>query len=58
MAELEALHHEVIAAAAPNDHDRLEEENHAFHREINLMADSRKIIWSLGLITRYVPRQF
>jgi DNA-binding GntR family transcriptional regulator len=36
----------------------LEEKNHAFHREINLMAESRKIIWALGLITRYVPRQF
>lgn len=58
VAELEALHHELIAAAARNDHDRLEEKNHAFHREINLMADSRKIIWVLGLVTRYVPRQF
>ncbi|WP_050055086.1 GntR family transcriptional regulator [Pseudarthrobacter siccitolerans] len=58
VAELEALHHELIAAAARNDHDRLEEKNHAFHREINLMADSRKIIWMLGLVTRYVPRQF
>jgi DNA-binding GntR family transcriptional regulator len=58
VAELEALHHELIAAAARNDHERLEEKNHAFHREINLMADSRKIIWLLGLVTRYVPRQF
>ncbi|WP_427004501.1 GntR family transcriptional regulator [Pseudarthrobacter sp. H2] len=58
VAELEALHHELIAAAARNDHDRLEEKNHAFHREINLLADSRKIIWLLGLVTRYVPRQF
>ena len=58
VAELEALHHELIAAAARNDHDRLEEKNHAFHREINLMAGSRKIIWMLGLVTRYVPRQF
>ncbi|MDQ0029082.1 GntR family transcriptional regulator [Arthrobacter bambusae] len=58
VAELEALHHELIAAAARNDHDRLEEKNHAFHREINLLADSRKIIWALGLVTRYVPRQF
>ncbi|HET7140382.1 MAG TPA: GntR family transcriptional regulator [Arthrobacter sp.] len=58
VAELEALHHELIAAAARNDHAKLEEKNHAFHREINLMADSRKIIWLLGLVTRYVPRQF
>jgi len=58
VAELEALHHELIAAAARQDHVRLEEKNHAFHREINLMADSRKIIWMLGLVTRYVPRRF
>jgi DNA-binding GntR family transcriptional regulator len=58
VAELEALHHELIAAAARNDHAKLEEKNHAFHREINLMADSRKVIWLLGLVTRYVPRQF
>lgn len=58
VAELEALHHELIAAAARKDHVRLEEKNHAFHREINLMADSRKIIWMLGLVTRYVPRRF
>ncbi|MCA4135682.1 GntR family transcriptional regulator [Arthrobacter sp. M4] len=58
VAELEALHHELIAAAARNNHDLLEEKNHAFHREINLMADSRKTVWVLGLVTRYVPRQF
>lgn len=58
VAELEALHHELIAAAARNDHALLEEKNHAFHREINLMAGSRKIIWALGMVTRYVPRQF
>lgn len=58
MADLEALYHELIAAAARNDHGRLEEKNYAFHREITLLADSRKIIWLLGLVTRYVPRQF
>lgn len=58
VAELEALHHELIAAAARNDDDRLEEKNHAFHREINLMADSRKTVWVLELVTRYVPRRF
>lgn len=36
----------------------LEEKNHAFHRQINTMAGSRKILWALSLITRYVPRQF
>mgnify|MGYP004472301973 CR=1 FL=1 len=58
VAELEALHHELIAAARRADHELLEEKNHAFHRQINRMAASRKIIWALSLITRYVPRQF
>ncbi|MFJ6158789.1 GntR family transcriptional regulator [Pseudarthrobacter sp. NPDC092184] len=58
LAELEALHHELIAAARRNDLDLLEEKNHAFHRQINTMAGSRKILWALSLITRYVPRQF
>ncbi|MFJ5956393.1 GntR family transcriptional regulator [Paenarthrobacter sp. NPDC092416] len=58
LAELEALHHELIAAAARHDHASLEEKNHAFHREINLLADSRKIIWAMGLVSRYVPRRF
>lgn len=58
IAELEALHHELIAAASRNNHEVLEEKNHAFHREINLMAESRKIAWALELVTRYVPRRF
>lgn len=56
--ELEALHHELIAAARRNDHELLEEKNHAFHRHINRMAASRKINWALSLMTRYVPRRF
>lgn len=58
LAELEALHYELIAAAARRDEALLEEKNHAFHRTINLLADSRKVVWVLGLVTRYVPRQF
>ncbi|SDI09603.1 DNA-binding transcriptional regulator, GntR family [Arthrobacter subterraneus] len=58
LAELEALHHELIAAAARNNLALLEEKNHAFHRQINRMAASRKMSWALGLVARYVPRRF
>lgn len=58
LRELEALHHELIAAARRGDHDLLEEKNHDFHRRINLMAGSRKIVWAMSLVTRYVPRAF
>ena len=58
IAELEALHHELIAASVRGNLELLEEKNHSFHREINLIAASPKIIWALGLMTRYVPRRF
>lgn len=58
LVELEALHHEMLAAAGRADYRVLEEKNHAFHREINLIADSRKTVWVLSLMSRYVPRRF
>jgi DNA-binding GntR family transcriptional regulator len=58
VAELNALHHEMIAAGARQNLELLEERNHAFHRQINTMAGSRKVLWALGLLTRYVPREF
>ncbi len=56
--ELTALHHELIAAAARDDQELLEAKNHAFHRQINLMAGSPKIAWVLHVLTRYVPHRF
>jgi DNA-binding GntR family transcriptional regulator len=58
LAELEALHHELIAASARRDNALLEEKNDAFHHQINALSRSRKIRWVLGLTTRYVPRMF
>jgi hypothetical protein len=48
LAELQALHNELIAAATRPDDVLLEERNHALHRGINLLAGSRKIIWGDG----------
>ena len=58
LRELQALHHELIAAAAREDIAMLEVKNDAFHRQINVMAKSRKILWALSVSVRYVPRQF
>ncbi|MDF1480365.1 GntR family transcriptional regulator [Leifsonia sp. H3M29-4] len=58
LQELQALHHELIAAAARSDTSNLEIKNHAFHRQINQMAKSRKMLRALSLSTRYVPREF
>lgn len=58
LAELAALHHELIAAAARGNTELLEAKNHEFHRQINLMAGTPKMVWVLGLLARYVPRRF
>lgn len=58
LRELDALHHELIAAATRGDHTVLEEKNHAFHRYVNTLVHAPKIAWALGLVTRYVPRHF
>jgi DNA-binding GntR family transcriptional regulator len=55
---LEKLHLELISAAQTNNLERLEAKNHEFHRHINRLADSRKLLWALGMVTRYVPRRF
>ncbi|MFG1948617.1 GntR family transcriptional regulator [Nonomuraea sp. NPDC048826] len=56
--ELDALHHELLAAAYRKDLALLEEKNHAFHRLINLVAGARKITWVLTLTGRYIPTRF
>jgi DNA-binding GntR family transcriptional regulator len=58
LRELDALHHELVAAAARGDHAVLEEKNHAFHRLVNTLVHAPKMSWALGLVTRYVPRRF
>ena len=58
LGELEEQHERMLAAAGAGDLEALEARNHLFHRRINLLAASPKILWVLGLVTRYVPRQF
>lgn len=58
LSELEAVHHELIAAARRGDNSALETKNHEFHRHINRLAGSRKLQWALSVLTRYVPREF
>jgi len=58
IARLEAIQDELTVAASRSDLDAVERLNHRFHREINLLARSRKITWAIALVTRYVPRQF
>ncbi|MEU5876730.1 GntR family transcriptional regulator [Spirillospora sp. NPDC047279] len=56
LRELTAMHRALGQAAQAGRVDLVEEHNHAFHRAINLAAESPKLAWSLGSVARYVPR--
>jgi DNA-binding GntR family transcriptional regulator len=58
VAELQALHFELMAAANRDDAELLEKKNHEFHREVYLMAESPRLRRALGTFSRYVPRKF
>lgn len=58
VAELQALHFELMAAANRDDAELLEKKNHEFHREVYLMAGSPRLRRALGTFSRYVPRKF
>jgi DNA-binding GntR family transcriptional regulator len=51
LADLEVLHNEVLSAASSKDMTLLEEKNNAFHGKINLLADARKIVWAVRLVS-------
>ncbi|MFP3967085.1 GntR family transcriptional regulator [Actinomadura fulvescens] len=56
LRELTTIHRGLDQAVRAGRVDLVEEHNHAFHRAINLAADSPKLAWSLGSVARYVPR--
>lgn len=58
VAELKALHEELMAAAARGDTVALEQRNHDFHRMVYLLAGSDRLRWALGVFAKYVPRMF
>lgn len=56
--EMLEIHEQLTAAAERGDSEALEHLNHRFHRHINLTGGSRKLLWAIGLMARYVPREF
>jgi DNA-binding GntR family transcriptional regulator len=58
LRELEALHHELVAASHREDYLLIDEKNNAFHRQIIEMGGSRKLRWAVGLVERYLPHSF
>lgn len=55
---LAGLQERLERAAEREAADEVEELNFAFHRTINLAADSAKLSWILGTVVRYAPRRF
>jgi DNA-binding GntR family transcriptional regulator len=58
VAQLEALHAELEAAADRGAQEELERLNFQFHRAINRLAGAPKIAWLLGVSVSYVPVRF
>lgn len=58
IAELESIVDEYERATAAGDKDSLARLGHAFHREINLAADSHRLALLLGSVVEQLPNRF
>jgi DNA-binding GntR family transcriptional regulator len=58
IAELEDLNSQVIDAVVHKRTDIVETRNEAFHKRLDLVANSPKIMWTQQLATRFVPSIF
>lgn len=58
IAELEGIVAEHEKAMAAGDEARITSLGHAFHREINLTADSRRLTLLLNSVVQHVPNRF
>ncbi|MFF9505242.1 GntR family transcriptional regulator [Streptomyces sp. NPDC014656] len=58
IARLEALHDTYQAAVESGDTERIANLGHAFHREVNLTADARRLALLLGSVVRHLPNRF
>ncbi|MFC6879877.1 MULTISPECIES: GntR family transcriptional regulator [Actinomadura] len=56
LRDLRGLQRTLEQAESAGRIDVMEEQNHRFHRAINLAAGSAKLTWSLGSVARYAPR--
>jgi DNA-binding GntR family transcriptional regulator len=58
LARLDAIDQAYHEAVAAEDHTKVVQLGHAFHREINLAADSMRLAMLLGSVVRTLPLQF
>lgn len=58
IAKLDAIVERFERAVAENDSDTVADLGHAFHREINLAADSHRLALLLGSVVKNLPNRF
>jgi len=58
LARLEANLEQFQKALAAGAEERIADLGHAFHREINLAADSRRLALLLGAVVKHLPNRF
>jgi DNA-binding GntR family transcriptional regulator len=58
IARLEQIQQDYDLAAAKQDFQALDKLGHAFHREVNLAADSTRLAMLLGSVVRTMPQHF
>ena len=58
VAGLEANVEDLQKACAAGDTERIAELGHAFHRQINLAADSHRLALLLGAVVKHLPNRF
>ena len=58
IARLEAIAEQHEKAVADDDNERIADLTHAFHREINLAADSHRLALLLGSVVNHLPTRF
>lgn len=58
VARLEELQQQYDAAHEAGSIDAVARVGHAFHREINLAADSNRLARLLGVVVKYLPNRF
>ena len=58
MARLETNVEELQKAVAAGDTERIADLGYAFHRQINLAADSHRLALLLGAVVNHLPNRF
>jgi DNA-binding GntR family transcriptional regulator len=58
IARLDAILEQFDKAVAAGDEERIADLGHAFHREINLAADSHRLALLLGSVVKHLPNRF